>query len=129
MYFSDGSASQYKNRYNLLNLLHHEEDFQITAEWHYYATHGKAPSDGLGGTLKRLADRANLQSKSGEKIQNPDELFIKQCLSGQTKCPVNHFVSISRFSVLRRNLTEGLKMLYQYKESEVVMPPFLFRVM
>ncbi|CAF4947457.1 unnamed protein product [Pieris macdunnoughi] len=76
IYFSDGAASQYKNRYNLLNLLHHEEDFQIPAEWHYFATsHGKGPSDGLGGTLKRKVDRANLQSKADDQIQTPDELF------------------------------------------------------
>ena len=76
IYFSDGAASQYKNRYNLLNLLHHKEDFKIPAEWHYFATsHGKGPSDGLGGTLKRLVDKANLQSKTGDQIQTPDQIF------------------------------------------------------
>lgn len=53
IYFSDGAAAQYKNRYNLLNLLHHEEDFGIQAEWHLFAIfYGKGPSDGLGGTIK-----------------------------------------------------------------------------
>ena len=41
-YFSDGAASQYKNKKNLINLTHHFEDFDIEAEWHFFATsHGK----------------------------------------------------------------------------------------
>lgn len=54
-------------------MLHHCSDFGVEAEWHYFATaHGKGPSDGLGGTLKRLATRASLQ---GTQIQTPKELF------------------------------------------------------
>ena len=59
-----------------MNLLHHQEDFGVDAEWHFYATsHGKGPSDGLGGTLKRLATRASLQRPYGEHIQTPEELY------------------------------------------------------
>ena len=29
IYFSDGAASQYKNRKNFINLCHHREDFQV----------------------------------------------------------------------------------------------------
>ena len=73
-YFSDGCAGQYKNRFNLSNLCHHERDFGIPAEWHFYAaSHGKGPSDGLGGTLKRLATKASLQATS---IQTREELFV-----------------------------------------------------
>lgn len=73
IYYSDGAGSQYKNRYNMVNLLLHNEDFGVPAEWHFFATaHGKGPSDGLGGTIKRLATRASLQ---GEIIQTPQELF------------------------------------------------------
>lgn len=40
-YFSDGAASQYKNRKNFLNLCHHASDFGVPAEWHFSATsHG-----------------------------------------------------------------------------------------
>ena len=57
-YFSDGAASQYKNRKNFLNLCLHLADFGIPAEWHFSATaHGKGACDGLGG----LAARASLQ--------------------------------------------------------------------
>ena len=53
IYFSDGAASQYKNRKNFINLCHHEEDFGISAEWHFSATaHGKGTCDGLGGAVK-----------------------------------------------------------------------------
>eukprot|EP00731_Ephydatia_muelleri_P014605 Em0008g325a len=42
IYMSDGCAGQYKNCYNFTNLCHHEEDFGIPAEWHFFATsHGK----------------------------------------------------------------------------------------
>ena len=35
IYFSDGAASQYKNRKNFLNLAWHQEYFGIPAEWHF----------------------------------------------------------------------------------------------
>jgi len=52
-YISDDSAAQYKNFKNFLNLCHHEEDFEITAEWNFFGTsNGKSPCDGIGGTTK-----------------------------------------------------------------------------
>lgn len=42
IYFSDGSGKQYKNRNHFLNVSFHESDFDIKAEWHFFATsHGK----------------------------------------------------------------------------------------
>ena len=76
VYFSDGAASQYKNRKNFINLSHHEEDFGISAEWHFSATaHGKGACDGLGGTVKRLAARASLQKPYNDQIMTPRQLF------------------------------------------------------
>ncbi len=37
-YFSDGAASQYKNRKNFSNLCQHDEDFGVAAEWHFFGT-------------------------------------------------------------------------------------------
>ena len=75
-YFSDGAASQYKNKYNLLNLGFHFEDFGINAEWHFFATaHGKNACDGVGGSLKRLAARASLQRPLEDQITIPQKLF------------------------------------------------------
>jgi hypothetical protein len=76
IYFSDGAASQYKNRKNFLNLCHHKDDFGIKAEWHFSATsHGKGACDGLGGTVKRLAARASLQRPYSDQLMTPRQLF------------------------------------------------------
>ena len=41
-YFIDGASSQYKNRKNFVNLAFHMQDFNLEAEWHFFATsHGK----------------------------------------------------------------------------------------
>lgn len=75
-YFSDGAASQYKNRKNFVNLCHHDVDFGITAEWHFFATsHGKGPCDGVAGTIKRLAARASLQCSYNDQIMTPRQLY------------------------------------------------------
>ena len=75
-YFSDGAASQYKNRKNFLNLCYHQDDFGIPAEWHFSATsHGKGACDGLGGTVKRLAARESLQRPYEEQIITPFQLY------------------------------------------------------
>ena len=76
MYFSDGAASQYKNRKNFINLCNHQSDFQVAAEWHFSATsHGKGACDGLGGTVKRLATKASLQRPYEDQIMTPLQLF------------------------------------------------------
>ena len=76
IYFSDGAASQHKNRKNFLNLCHHKADFGISAEWHFSATsHGKGACDGLGGTVKQLAARASLQRPYNDQIMTPRQLF------------------------------------------------------
>lgn len=75
-YFSDGCAAQYKNKKNFSNLCHHLEDFNIEAEWHFFATaHGKGPCDGLGGTVKRLAAKASLQRPYEAQILSAVQLY------------------------------------------------------
>lgn len=75
-YFSDGASSQYKNKKNFPNLCQHENDFRICAQWIFFATsHGKSVCDGVGGTVKRLAARASLQSPYNNQIMTPYELF------------------------------------------------------
>src|SRR6218665_1427307 len=77
MYFSDGAASQYKNFKNFCNLLHHPQDFNLTAEGHFFATsHGKSPCDGIGGTVKRLAAGASLQAITTNHILTPQKLSV-----------------------------------------------------
>lgn len=75
-YFSDGAASQYKNKYNFVNLINHKKDFNVNAEWNFFATsHGKGACDGLAGSFKRQAFRASLQRESDNHITNATSLF------------------------------------------------------
>jgi len=77
IYFSDGAASQYKNYKNFANLCEHYADFNMEAEWHFFATsHGKSPCDGIGGTVKRLAARASLQATFDNHIITPQGMFL-----------------------------------------------------
>ena len=63
-YWSDGPASQFKNRFTINILLHHEEDYGSTADWSFFATaHGKGPIDGIDGKVKRQVCRAVPQGK------------------------------------------------------------------
>ena len=62
-YFSDGSAVQYKNLKNLMNLCYHQTDYGISAEWNFFATsHGISPCDTVGGTAKQHVPVLNSRS-------------------------------------------------------------------
>lgn len=76
-YFTDGSIAQYKNKYNFINICHHEQDFHgILAEWNYFATsHGKNACDGIGGMVKRAAYKASLQRTTTRHILTPQDLY------------------------------------------------------
>ena len=51
--FSDGAASQFKQRYLFSNLHTWEQNTQTNIIWNFFATsHGKGAVDGLGGTVK-----------------------------------------------------------------------------
>ena len=103
IYFSDGAASQYKNRKNFLNLCHHENDFGIKAEWHFSATsHGKGACDGVGGTVKRLVAKASLQKPFDEQIITPIELF--EWASANIQGTVFRFSSCSDYEQTKQML-------------------------
>ena len=75
-YFSDGCVAQYKNKFNFINICHHEEDFKISCEWHFYATsHGKNACDGIGGSVKRYVAKASLQRVTTNHILSPEKFF------------------------------------------------------
>lgn len=76
IYFSDGAKQHFKNRFQMINLVNHEEDFGVTAEWHFHATaHGKNACDGIGATFKREASRASLLAKPKDAILTPKSLY------------------------------------------------------
>ncbi|MCH2405823.1 MAG: hypothetical protein MK200_06480 [Nitrosopumilus sp.] len=71
-YYSDGAGSQYKNCKNFTNLSFHKDDFDVDAEWHFFATsHGKSPCDGIGGTVKRLVALESLRRPLQNQILSP----------------------------------------------------------
>jgi hypothetical protein len=75
-YMTDGCTSQYKNRYNFLNLLYHKRDFKVEAQWHFHPTaHGKNLCDGIAGTVKRNAYRASHQRDALNQIDSPKKLY------------------------------------------------------
>ena len=76
IYYSDGCAGQYKNRYNFINLLYHEADFGIKAQWNFFATsHGKGACDGVCGCMKRCAAKASLQRPYADQILTAADFF------------------------------------------------------
>ena len=61
--FSDGAASQFKNKYLWAFLSSSFQDMfpNLHVEWHFFATsHGKGAVDGVGGTVKRAVSTAVL---------------------------------------------------------------------
>ena len=61
---------------NFANLLFDKDDFQLCAEWHFFATsHGKSPCDGIGGCVKRLLRLASLRKTNRGHILNVNDLF------------------------------------------------------
>jgi hypothetical protein len=113
-YFSDGAARQYKNKYNFINILHHELDFGVSCSWHFFATsHGKSPCDGIGGTVKRLTARASLQRPVNNQILNAKQMFdfAKESIKGIT------FVWVSAEEVV-----DGEKNLEKRFEQAVTIP-------
>ena len=61
--FSDGAASQFKNRYTLSTILQ-PQLIHNNMDWSFFATaHGKGPVDGVGGTVKRAVWRRILQKR------------------------------------------------------------------
>lgn len=76
VYFSDGAKQHFKNKFQMINLINHEIDFGVQAEWHCHATaHGKGASDGVGALFKRQAARSSLLCKPADAILSPEKLF------------------------------------------------------
>jgi hypothetical protein len=63
--FSDGAASQFKNKFIVALLPRLCEVFQLeTIQWSFFASaHGKGPVDGIGGQAKRMVWRSVMARK------------------------------------------------------------------
>lgn len=121
IYFTDGAASQYKNKKNFANLCSHEADFGLMAEWHFFAScHGKSACDGIGGTLKRLARLASLQRHSNNHITSPEQLFnwATENVDIKTFYVSSHSVQSNAATIERRmeqaSVVQGTRSLHCY---------------
>ncbi|VDI36208.1 Hypothetical predicted protein [Mytilus galloprovincialis] len=73
-YWTDSPSSQYRNKTIFDLIANHSSVYGIQARWNYFeAGHGKGPCDGLGGTIKRMADEA--VKRGAVVIQDPKEFF------------------------------------------------------
>ncbi|CAF1624521.1 unnamed protein product, partial [Didymodactylos carnosus] len=76
IFFSDGAASQFKNRYLLQHLTTMMDKTDLDLSWNYFASsHGKGIVDGIGGTLKRLVWMEILAGKRCASAQD----FVDIC--------------------------------------------------
>lgn len=75
-FFSDGAASQYKNKKNFHGLCEIKKKHNIEVEWHFFATyHGKSACDAIGGTFKRMATLASLQRIYTNQMLSAEALY------------------------------------------------------
>ena len=81
--WSDGPASQFKNRYIVETIKIIQQRNKKDIIWNYFATsHGKSPVDGIGGALKRLVRNKVMRR---EAIVINAEQFAKAAESSKVK--------------------------------------------
>ncbi|KAK3911351.1 Protein piccolo [Frankliniella fusca] len=75
-YISDGSGSQYKNKFSFYNLCQHEREFGLKAKHSFFATsHGKALCDAMAGTIKRLLTNRSLQRPDNDALDSAEKVY------------------------------------------------------
>ena len=73
-YWTDSPTSQYRNRYIFDLILEHKKRYGFDATWNYFESgHRKGSCDGVGGTVKQLADQAVNAQKTN--IQDADDFY------------------------------------------------------
>ncbi|KAJ4430728.1 hypothetical protein ANN_19319 [Periplaneta americana] len=87
--FSDGTASQFKNKFSLSLLCSMKTDFEIDVEWLFFATsHGKGAVDVIGGALKRRVWNAVKSRK--RQVSNACEFH--QCAKDEIKGTILFYI-------------------------------------
>lgn len=115
MYTTSATVVQVSTKTNIIffNLCHHQKDFNIKAQWSFFATsHGKSECDGIGGTVKRLARKESLQRHLDRHITTAKS-FFDFCVEKIQKI-IFHFIERSEVNSVRVLLTkrfEGVKTL------------------
>ena len=91
-YYTDSPTSQYRNKIIFHAVANHQEIYECGATWNYFeAGHGKGPCDGLGGTVKRMADEA---VRSGKATIQDAEDFFKWTQSENCSMKTVHFMFV-----------------------------------
>ena len=85
-FFSDGAASQFKNKYLFENISYYKETYKLVhVGWNFFATsHGKGSVDGIGGLVKRVVFSAckrgafvnNAQSFAAEAAKHVNKINV-----------------------------------------------------
>ena len=76
-YVFDGCAEQCKNWKNFFNLCHHQQDFNMYAEWIFFATsRDKSPCNGLEGFVKHYVAKRSLQRPLHDQILSYQSMFV-----------------------------------------------------
>lgn len=82
---SDSPVNQYKNKFMFHLVYHHINDLYPGATffaWNYSEPgHGKGAPDGVGGTLKRTADKAVAEGKDIVNLKSLKEILLARCSS------------------------------------------------
>ena len=110
--FSDGCASQFKNRCSLSNLLYAMSDFGVTMNWNFFCTsHGKSAADGIGGTVKR-----------GVHYRVLSDLYEVYTAADFVKCANSFVKKITVFEVDQKEVTDEIPMLQNRWKNYKVIP-------
>ena len=72
-FFSDGAASQFKQKYLFVNLGFLKQEYELESpEWSFFAaSHGKGAVDGICGTIKRSVWQKYWQDMRLSPMHNP----------------------------------------------------------
>lgn len=113
--WTDGPASQYKNKFVFALLPHLKKLHGVNIEWNYFATsHGKGPCDALGGNAKRIARRMVMTRRLVVKDASTFQEALK--LSGTSiRCEV---VSVSDVQNLNAKL--GTSQIWEKMRSKQI---------
>jgi hypothetical protein len=76
-FFSDGAASQFKNRFMFNWLSSFEEGFRMACQWNFFATcHGRGIWDAEGGRLKNKVQDVNRRTQQSGNIPIPNAAAV-----------------------------------------------------
>ncbi len=112
-YWTDSPTAQYRNK-TIFNLIssHHLLYKGIHATWNYFESgHGKGPCDGIGGTVKRLADDA--VKRGVASIQDAHDFYAWACQEREES-------SIEYLFVSREDCARSAEFIQQWSTSKPV---------